>query len=163
MHLALAEAIPAGRVLDFGCGDGRLAEAFEPGRYCGVDINPHAIAACRRNYPGRRFELAETELPLADCALAYAVLLHVPDEELAAVIDRLARAVPRVVVVEILGRHWRGTGLPMVFNRELHEYVAAFAVAEMALQRSIGRPYHRYGGATITFMDFRDGSLRDAP
>jgi SAM-dependent methyltransferase len=163
VHAALRDEIPSGTVLDFGCGDGRLAEAFGPERYLGVDINPHAIGYCQGKYRGWRFELAAAELPAADCALAYTVLLHVPDGELAATVRRLCAAAPRVLVAEILGRKWRGPGEPAVFNRDLDDYLLPFWRAGMALVAMRERPYARYGGVPITFMEFRRGSLRHAP
>lgn len=150
----LREEIPSGSVLDFGCGDGRLAEAFPQDRYTGVDVNPHAVAFCRSKWPARRFLLAEGELPKADVALASVVLLHIPDANIVATGRRLLAAAPRVLVVEILGREWRGgRGHPACFNRSLEDYEAIFSGAK--LERLVARPYRRYGGVSITFMDFR--------
>ena len=45
------------RVLDLGCGAGRLATYLRPltDQYVGLDISPHMIAYCRRNFEGLRF------------------------------------------------------------------------------------------------------------
>lgn len=153
VHATLRDLVPSGVVLDFGCGDGRMTLAFPPERYVGVDINPHALATCRETYPLHRFEDAALALPAADVALCYTVLLHVPDEGLAATVARLAVAAPRVLVVEILGRKWRSGGKsPPVFNRESADYARAFSGMTL---RSFSKPYLRYGGVEITFMDFR--------
>jgi SAM-dependent methyltransferase len=49
---------PSSRVLDVGCGSGRLARELvgllrPPGAYVGFDVDPEAIAWCRRAYAGR--------------------------------------------------------------------------------------------------------------
>lgn len=150
-------------VLDFGCGDARLAPAFDAERYVGVDINPYAIARCRERFPERRFELVGGELPRADVAIAYTVLLHVPDDGLADVVAALTAAAGRVLVAEILGRHWRGPHDPPVFNRDAEDYAAAFRNRDFGWVDFDCQPYARYGGALITVMEFRRGRLRDAP
>lgn len=59
---------PDARVLDVGCGDGRIAVALtrymnEAGSYEGWDIIPEAITSCRRTitskYPNFHFQLAD--------------------------------------------------------------------------------------------------------
>jgi SAM-dependent methyltransferase len=79
-------------VLDFGCGCGRVARAWN-GRgqvgVAGVDTHPLAIRWCRRNLSGGRFFVAElgTELPFADrefdlvYALSVLTHLNVPLQE----------------------------------------------------------------------------------
>lgn len=118
--IAALHQVCRGSVFELGCGDGRLAMAFEPSRYTGMDINPAALARARQDNPEHRF--GQKWQP-ADTALAYTVLLHVPDEELPAIMARLA-GYPRVVIGEIMGRRWRTPGLPPVFNRERAEYEA---------------------------------------
>jgi SAM-dependent methyltransferase len=133
---ALQSAI-TGTVFEFGCGDGRLSPAFDPDKYIGYDINPSAIKAARLNNPA--YDYVDEWLS-ADTFLAYTVLLHVPDDEIQAVIDR-AKTYKRIVIGEIMGRQWRRPGNPPVFNRDLTEYTDM-----------IGRPcdiirvpYPRYG------------------
>jgi SAM-dependent methyltransferase len=155
----VAALMPEGRVLEFGCGDGRLAAAFPPERYAGADINQHALDRCRALYPGRTFVSADGQLPEADVCLAWTVLLHVPDESIGAVVARLM-SFRRVVVGEILGRRWRGPNEPRVFNRELAEYANLFE--PMQLVAVDGIHCRRYN-ATLTVMDFRHGPVRDAP
>lgn len=82
---------PHHRLLDFGCGTGRLARAIvrglEPGNYCGVDISTEALAYAQR--------LAELEgwadkSPHFSCwvgperfdyAWAFSVFIHLPSDE----------------------------------------------------------------------------------
>ena len=156
----LVERFPRGQhTIDFGCGDGRLVPFFHPADYYGVDINPHAIEACRAAHPRYRFELiGKDPLPFVDAVLCYTVLLHVPDEELDEVVRRVTDAAPRVLVVEILGREWRRGGIPPTFNRSPMDYSAAFGAHGFILWSSLAFDYARYReGTKITMLEFRRG------
>lgn len=140
-------------VLEFGCGIGRLAPCFDPEQYVGVDVSPFALERARSNHPKYRFDLiGETDpLPLANITLAHTVLLHVPDDALGSVVARFESTL--VIVSEILGRHWRRSGNPPVFNRELEDYQAAFAPRYRLVERHEW-PYPHYGDTNLTVMKF---------
>lgn len=61
----LADLQPTDRVLDVGCGIGRMARPLTkvltpPGGYDGFDVNREAIGWCRRRYPEHfRFQVAD--------------------------------------------------------------------------------------------------------
>lgn len=126
-----------GAVFEFGCGDGRLSPAFAPGLYSGFDINPSALQAASKANPGYRYV---DEMEPADTFLAHTVLLHVPDDEIGAVME-LAKGYERIVIGEVMGRGWRRPGDPPVFNREIVEYVA---MSGRGLVEAIAVPYPRY-------------------
>lgn len=135
---SLRMACGSGTVVEFGCGDGRIAEFFDPQKYFGWDINPAAIDAARQGQPRHTFGYQPRE---ADIALAYTVLLHVPDDQLPAVVDQMQRYGKKIIVGEIMGRKWRNEdGIPPCYNRELSEYEALLGhVSEV-----ISIPYPRY-------------------
>ena len=121
-EIGLKEALQSavvGKVFEFGCGDGRLSPFFAADRYVGYDVNKHALAAAKTNNPKHRYE---NKLEGADTALAYTVLVHVPDEQIKAVVG-LLKGYKRIIIGEIMGRKWRRDGLPPVFNREAREYI----------------------------------------
>ena len=134
-----------GSVFEFGCGDGRLAPAFHPDSYAGFDINPAALAAAREANPGHRYV---TEWVPSDTFLAHTVLLHVPDDEIVALLER-AKDYPSVVIGEVMGRKWRRAGDPPVFNREAEEYEAMMG----RKADRIAVPYPRYG-CNLTMLVF---------
>ncbi len=95
----LVRAGGGGPVADVGCGPGRLTaylaglglDAF------GIDLSPGMIEVARRDHPGLRFEVGSmTDLDLPDASLggllAWWSLIHVPDHEIPAVLDRFRRA-----------------------------------------------------------------------
>ncbi|WP_091736118.1 class I SAM-dependent methyltransferase [Phenylobacterium immobile] len=102
MALAKAHTAPIGpetRVLEFGCGSGRVARWVIDGtqaRFTGCDINPKLIAWCQANLAGdfRLTELAPP-LPYADAAfdLVYAlsVFTHMHEANARAWFAELAR------------------------------------------------------------------------
>ena len=94
----LVRAQGSGPVADVGCGPGRLTghlhdaglDAF------GVDLSPAMIDVARRDHPGLRFEVGSmTGLDLADSCLtgllAWFSLIHVPDDEVPAVLAEFLR------------------------------------------------------------------------
>jgi len=121
----LADVAAHGRVVEIGCGPGRLACAFKPHAYLGLDLNERSIAEARERNPVHAFDVVQDELPQADVYLFHTVLMHVPDDDLGTLLGKIKA--PVVYVSEMMGRKWRREGDPPVFNREQSEYVTAFA------------------------------------
>jgi SAM-dependent methyltransferase len=81
---------PTSRVLDFGCGWGRVIRFFlrdvEPTNLVGIDVSEEAIAACLETNHWCRFERCGTLPPTAlesqsfDLAYAYSVFSHLSEE-----------------------------------------------------------------------------------
>lgn len=84
------EYVKAGdKVLDAGCGNGRLSEIFQKIKadYIGVDSSSSIIRLARRMYPAEKFVLGEIiNLPFAensfDAVFSVAVFQHIPSKEL---------------------------------------------------------------------------------
>jgi len=148
----LANEFPCLRVVEFGCGVGRLAGCFDHEMYVGVDICPDAIAIARRDNPGHVFKMLDGGLPAGDVLLCHTVLLHIPDDELPATLEQFHH--DTVVVSEILGRHWRRDGNPPVFNREQDDYRDAFLAAGYVLTDAVQRPYPHYSNVNLTMLYF---------
>jgi SAM-dependent methyltransferase len=152
----LRDVIGERTVAEIGCGYGRLCTAFSAERYTGYDISPAAIDAARLRFPGYRFRVMadEDDFEAAEAVLLYTVLLHVADEDIGAFIARLASRARFVLVAEVMGRGWRRSGNPPVFNRAAEEYIALFAQRGFGIDDVITAPYHRYPGWNITFLAF---------
>lgn len=81
--------LPREKVLDLGCGNGRLLQIFKDIDidYIGVDSSEKLIEIARRIYPGTRFQVANA-INLAfpnncfDKVYSVAVLHHIPSKEL---------------------------------------------------------------------------------
>lgn len=104
-RLAAEEGRPlsgAVRVLDYGCGCGRIARWLAPeveeggGSFSGVDIQPLLIAWCAANLPGR-YALARLRRPMPvdddaiDLIYAVSVVTHLKRASTAALIADFAR------------------------------------------------------------------------
>ena len=106
-----AELVGDGPVVDVGCGPGYVtvhlralgADAF------GIDLSPATIEVARREHPGVRFDVGSmTDLDLSDGTvaglLAFWSLIHIPDEEIPAVLAQFRRVL-RPGGVLMLGFH----------------------------------------------------------
>ncbi|MYS22168.1 Methyltransferase domain-containing protein [Streptomyces sp. DvalAA-14] len=91
-------AAGGGPVADIGCGPGHVTahlhtlgvDAF------GVDLSPGMIEVARRDHPGLRFEvgsMTDLDLPAASVGglLAWQSLIHIPDDEVPAVLGHFHR------------------------------------------------------------------------
>ena len=153
-----------GDLVEFGCGDGRLAEFFPTERYTGVDISPQVLEQARKTLPDHDFRLiSETwEIPEATTILAYTVLLHVPDERIRNCIQELSKhATNKVIVVEIMDYRWRAyEGAVPVFNRDVEHYIMMFQRAGLNLTAYRKEHYARYAKWSrdldhqMTFLEF---------
>jgi SAM-dependent methyltransferase len=86
----LAEYVKAKeRVLDLGCGNGRLLEILKDKDidYFGVDISEKLIEIAKKRYPGANFQVADVlNLPFAnnffDKVFAIRIFHHIPSQKL---------------------------------------------------------------------------------
>ncbi|MGW2541921.1 class I SAM-dependent DNA methyltransferase [Kitasatospora sp. NPDC001574] len=89
MLAAFAELVGDGRVVELGCGPGRVTDhlARLGLDVSGLDLSPRMVEVARATFPGLRFEVGSLlELPYADGELAGAVawysIIHTPEEHL---------------------------------------------------------------------------------
>ncbi|MFC6019702.1 class I SAM-dependent DNA methyltransferase [Plantactinospora solaniradicis] len=94
----LVRAQGNGPVADVGCGPGRITGYLHDAGLdtFGVDLSPAMIDVARRDHPGLRFEVGSmTGLELPDGRLtgllAWFSLIHVPDDEVPAVLAEFFR------------------------------------------------------------------------
>ncbi len=94
----LVDAVGGGPVADVGCGPGHVtAHLHALGvDVFGLDLSPAMIEIARREHPDLRFEVGSmTDLRLADASvaalLAFWSLIHIPDDEIPAVLGHFRR------------------------------------------------------------------------
>lgn len=109
--LARAGRLPAGTLVEIGCGDGALLDALARRRaassYAGFELSSTAAALAR----GRGFDVEAFDgahVPAADGSFDVAVLSHVLEHvhEPAPLLAEAARVAPLVVVEVPLERNW---------------------------------------------------------
>jgi SAM-dependent methyltransferase len=151
---------PGARILDAGCGSGRVAAelAARGHRVVGVDADPLLIEAARADHPGLDLlvgDLAELDLPSAGqpdpfdaVVVAGNVMLYVAPGTEAAVLARLAAHVrPDGPVVVGFGT---GRGYPLV-DFDAHA-VAAGLVVEQRFATWDLRPWRADADFAVTIL-----------
>ena len=138
----LTDELGYSKIIDFGCGEGRLCKSFDPSKYIGLDINEKALKNAKTRFSDYRFEQVPSEPTHTDICLAYTVFLHMNDNE----INEALRSMRCrwLIVAEILGREWRRDGIPPVYNRDLEEYVPLLRSHDLILHKHVKRPYKHY-------------------
>jgi SAM-dependent methyltransferase len=142
--LPMLQEVSLGYVVEIGCGTGRCSEAFAPGTYHGLDINPHAIRIAKENYPTHRFSTIpwDQEYGIADTYLFVTTLLHIYETALYDIFGRLQN---RVVIYESMCRYLRNEE-ECCFNRDLPDYVNLLAAYGFRLvtKRVYSSGYHPF-------------------
>ena len=78
-RLRMARPFLHGRVLDYGCSSGALADLCQPGAYLGVDTSDEALAVARATHPRFEFDNKVSEHERFDVIAGLAVLEHLDD------------------------------------------------------------------------------------
>lgn len=72
------EITTTGKVLDAGCGFGRMAALFDPNKYTGVDISPDLLVIAKRENPKKYFALEDLKsLPYKDLEFDFAFCISI--------------------------------------------------------------------------------------
>ncbi len=131
-------------VIDFGCGYGRLCEAWPVDKYIGVDISDVAIKEAKKRNP--KYTFTSYQKPPADLYVAYTVFLHLSDEQLREELKGIQSEY--FLIAEILGSEWanNGRGNPPTYNRDDYSIMKEFGYK---LVKEIKKPYVRYVGSRI--------------
>ena len=107
-----------GRLLDVGCGSGRITEYLQERAGCdavGVDLSPEAVSLARertKGRPGLRFDVGDmTRLPYADGSFDAVTLIdtHYFAEDTAALLDEMLRVTAPGGKVFVFSDEGRGT------------------------------------------------------
>lgn len=144
---ALRKAIGAAYpVLEVGCGVGRLAALFKPEEYVGIDVNPQALLQARELLPAHNLRLTDDGFAFScpGSVLFYTVLLHLSDQALPLMLNRIEKVCQKVIIAEIMDERWRRSGNPPVFNRDPETYILEMQKIGYVLASADKYPYERY-------------------
>lgn len=132
------------KIVDFGCGYGRLCRAFPIEKYIGVDISDKAIEEARKRNPTYKF--ISYSKPKSDIYLAYTIFLHLSDKQLRQELKGIQTIY--FIIAEILGSEWsnNGKGNPPTYNRDDYSIMKEF---NFELVQEIKFPYKRYVNSRI--------------
>jgi SAM-dependent methyltransferase len=146
-HRVIAESLasPPGPVLDIGCGTGVFAGRFRRDEYLGIDISPTYIAAAQRKFPRHRFAVMDArrlDIPDASQSRGFisGILHHLSDDDVAAVLQEMARVVRpdgRIVIWEDIPTQ----SLLNVVGRTIHALDLGDRIREPAGYRALIAPH----------------------
>lgn len=135
---------PESRVVDFGCGWGRIIRFFikdvEPSRLCGLDPQPDAIATCTATNRWASFEQIDVRPPTSlgdasvDLIYAYSVFSHLSEDVHVQWLEEFARVI-------------RPGGTLILTTRDRD------FILECARQRAAGSTSLAASGARSAFME----------
>ncbi len=146
------------RILDLGCGAGRLATFFRPhiDHYVGLDISPYMVTHCRRTFAGMEFvegdmrDLSQFDAGSFDAIFAVSNLIDaVTHEDRLRVFQELRRVLANrgLLVFSSHNRNHVHAGDPpqLTFHRNPWTQLRSFAdyIKATANHRRI-RPLHRF-------------------
>jgi len=157
-HVMFLRAVPGGRLLDVGCGNGERIELLRDLGWTvkGIDLDSRAVAAARgRGLDAEIGELAAMNFPSDsfDAVLMSHVIEHVPHPaDLLAECARILKPGGRMVILtpnsesfglDHYGRCWRGLEPPrhlQIFSRSALEQLARQAGLRLMRSRSLLAP-----------------------
>lgn len=145
------------RVLDFGCGNGRLFELFRDikgVRYVGVDQSEKLIGLARAKYPAGEFlGVEDFRLPFADSSFdavfAIAVLHHIP-----------SRCKKEELLVEFR-RVLKPSGILIVTTWNLRQKKYRGLILKYAIRKIIGRSEFDFGDVFVPWLDERGDKIAE--
>lgn len=70
-----------GKILDYGCGIGSLAEICSPDAYCGIESDLESLSIAQSRYPAFRFEQTIPRENYFDTIVLLAVIEHLNNPE----------------------------------------------------------------------------------
>ncbi len=138
-------------VIDFGCGDGRLCESFDPNRYLGVDFDKKAIEIARNRFRKYRFENISKDVKFADIYLAYTTFLQISDCELNDILTNIR--CKWMIVCEVLGKELHNDNITQIYNRDLNDYIHLMRLHDLILHKHVKRPQGK--NVNISFLIFK--------
>ena len=135
-------------ICDFGCGVGRLAEAFPVEYYVGLDVNQSAVDVARVAHPERYFDVsADGGWPFV---LAYSVFNHYPNNVFVQLVEGLF---PDMLLIgEMMDDKWCRGGLPYAHNKSVETY--ADLLEGFRLVECTQHSYAHYPGEAVTLALF---------
>lgn len=158
-HLLIAEMVePGARVLDVGCGDGRIPGLYAAPEVICVDSSPAAVeAAARRGLDARLGDARRLPFPddSFDAVTCSHVLYHVDDRDRAvAELARVLRPGGRFVGIYNAPAHlaelWGATGT--TWARDLFDSESGLAV----LERHFARVERLFRGGSVVWLSRDD-------
>lgn len=117
------------RMIDYGCGTGRMAERIASDCYLGYDLTSTMIQRARDLYPQHNFATSLAPTDVADVVVSNSVIQYVPEQQWRTELEEICMRAPLVMIETYDGapRETRGGYNSQVWIRTPEAYESAIA------------------------------------
>ena len=153
------------RILEIGCGYGRICRAFPPKEYIGVDINLNAIKKAKSLFPDYNFQHVQyvDQYPRAGMLFAYTVFLHIPENNIYQMLQHLNSEVEDIIIAEAMGEldqnftqnYDHPDRFHPVYNRSTKDYEKIMRQHDFYLYEETIKPYYYFQNTKLHFLHFK--------
>lgn len=156
----MAEIDKERKVVELGCGIGRVAAQFDPEEYIGVDLCDRFLEIARRKLPSHTL-LKGPLYPEAEIYLVHTVFLHLTDEEVRRELRGIRPKTKAIFIGEIMVPSFANHGEispvgVMCYNRSPEDYDILLAEEGFKREYRVDLPYDRYGdGVDFTYLLYK--------
>jgi len=155
------------KILDLGCGNGRLYELFEemPVDYYGIDISEKLIEIAKSRYPNTKFQVADAlNLPFPDNffnkIFSIAVFHHIPSEKFRLQFLKEAKRVLKpegLLILTVWNIYQRKTAWKQIVK---NVFLSTFALSKLDFG-DVFIPWKNQSGKTVINRYFHHFSKRE--
>lgn len=148
----VARELGALDVIDFGCGDGSLCQAFSKNRYLGLDIDDAMLERARTSFEGYAFKKPSGEVYASDLLVASNVFYEINNIELDKILSSLR--CKWLLLAEPLAGQGDSRIRPF-YSRDKEGYVKLMRGHDLLLMKQMTKKVSSINGEEVSFLLFK--------
>ena len=150
---SIINEIGATRVLDYGCGEGRLCTSFSKDNYLGVDIDEKLIAHANSTFAQYNFQEVQEVIYTADICILSEVLGFIEDNQ----IHTILKAVRSkwILLVDNFSNKDDASTIISLSNRKKDDYIKMMRNHDLLLFKHMNKALESNSVSNASFLLFR--------
>ena len=149
----IVDELGAKNVIDFGCGEGLLAQNFSSQSYLGLDIDEKILDVARSAFNSYEFSSPSEDVYSTDMCIAARVFNHLKEDEIHSVLKKM-RCKWLLVAEPLAGGEVEGNILSF-HTRSREDYVKLMRGHDLLLVKHMVKSIEGDNPADISFLVFR--------